>query len=90
MSNVADLWNTTSSRNTLFEGIIARDVASLSDLADVIIEAYDPDRIFASAPWMPRGVTLPSEGDRCIVALGETDVPGTPEPWIVAWWPFDD
>lgn len=89
-SRVARLWNTASSQNTLFEGIIARDATSVSEPVEVVVPAYDPNRVFASAPWMPRGVDLPTEGDRCIVALGESDIPGTPEPWVIAWWPYDD
>lgn len=88
-SNIANLLNKTSSRSVLFDGIIASDVTSPSDLVDVIVPAFHPVRVFASAPWMPRGDVYPVEGNRCIVGLGESDIPGTPEPWVLAWWPFD-
>lgn len=90
MNAVANLFNRESSSNTVFDGIIMKNVLSISDLASVIVPAFDPNLEFCRAPWMPRGdlVTLPAKGNRCVVALAETDHPGTPEPWIVAWWPY--
>jgi hypothetical protein len=90
VSNVSKLFNDESSQNAVFDGIIMRDVEGVSDLAPVVVPAFDPSLEFCRAPWMPRGDTLPAEGDRCVVVLAETDEPGTPEPWIVAWWPYGD
>lgn len=78
----------------MFAGTIAQDASSLSDPVEVTLEAFDPDQSWGPAPWMPRvdaagEPDLPNQGDRCIVALAETDDPGTPEVWIIAWWPYD-
>lgn len=72
----------------VFEGVVDDDASSLSDEVRVIIPAHDYDQPFGPAPWMPRGDLLPAKGDRCVVALAETDDPGEPEVWILAWWPF--
>lgn len=91
MSNVADLFNSASSSHRVFDGIIARDVMGVSDLAPIIVPAFHSELEFTRAPWMPRGVgELPTEGDRCVVVLAETEEAGTPEAWIVAWWPYGD
>lgn len=91
MSIVANLLNKSSSQNTVFDGIIAKDVEGISDLAPVIVPAFHPELEFCRAPWMPREVdAFPTEGDRCVVVLAETEEAGTPEAWIVAWWPYGD
>lgn len=86
MSRVANLITQPTGTRLLFDGTIARDVESMADLAEIVVPAFDPDHIFTSAPWMPRGAALPQAGDACVVVLAETDVAGTPEPWIVGWW----
>lgn len=76
----------------IYEGEIATDANDVSDLVEVTIEAFDRNLLWGPAPWMPRvddlGNTMyPAEGDRCVVALAETVDPGTPEVWIIGWWP---
>lgn len=61
-------------------------MASSTDLAEVIVPAFDPEQVYAEAPWPARGTDLPAEGDRCVLVMADTDIPGTPEPWIVSWW----
>lgn len=77
----------------LFEGVIASTPATVSEQVKVVIPAHDFDQPFGPAPWTPRPlaggtVSMPSRGDRCVAALAETDDPGEPEVWILAWWPF--
>lgn len=76
----------------LYEGTINEDASSLTDEVTVIVHAFDRETKWGPAPWMPRvssGVALvmPQQGDRCIVALAETEDPGEPEVWIIGWWP---
>ena len=87
--SIADLMRTASSPVGLFEAIIAEDAASATDEVEVLIPAFDSDLAWGPAPWMPRSVApnFPSQGDRCVVGLAETEQAGTPEVWILAWWP---
>jgi hypothetical protein len=39
--------------------------------------------LFGPMPWMPRGVTLPAQGDEAWVAF-----PTNGDPVCIAWWPF--
>lgn len=89
---VADLLNRESSPGPLYEGIIVASVGSVSTQIEVIIPAYSSNLKWGPMPWNPRvndaGATIyPSAGDRCLVALGEDEDPGTPTEWCVAWWP---
>lgn len=87
MAEVHDLLGTESSSTPLWAGIIEEDAASESDQLEVTIPAFDPDQTWGPCPWMPRGATLPSKGDACVVGMAESDEPGTPDIWIIAWWP---
>ena len=77
----------------LFAGTINEDASGLTDPVSVIIDAFSKEADWGPAPWMPRAVNggadplVPNKGDRCVVALAETEDPGAPEVWIVAWWP---
>lgn len=70
----------------VFAGIIASEPTDLGDLIEVIIPAFDTEKTWGPAPWMPRGDSMPAEGDRCVVAMAETDDEGTPDIWVIAWW----
>ena len=54
---------------------------SVTDLADVVLEQAEGVR-FDDVRWMPRGATLPTVGDLCLVALDDEG-----DPWVTAWWP---
>jgi hypothetical protein len=90
---VADLLrDRKSSGSLLYEGIIDEDADTVSDMVRVRVLAFDKQLTWGPAPWMPRvdeagDAMLPSRGDRCVVGLADTDDPGTPEIWILAWWP---
>jgi hypothetical protein len=89
---IADLHNRESSPSGLYEAIIVGNPASVTDEIEVTIPAFDPQLKWGPMPWPSRvddaGATVyPSDGDRCVVVLAETDEPGTPEPWCVGWWP---
>lgn len=73
----------------LFEGEVAVTVTDPTAGVEVTIPAFNADLTWDPAPWMPRGEDLPAKGDRCLVAFAETDDPGEPEVWVVAWWPYD-
>lgn len=88
------LFHEESSPSTLYEGKIVTSADSVYDEVEVTLEAFSNDAPF-SAPWMPRiddegFPVLPTVGDRCIAAYGESDHPGTPLLWVVAWWPTSD
>lgn len=78
----------------LYEGVIAQDASDVTDPVLVTVLAFDKQLTWGPAPFMPRvdddGATvLPADGDRCVVGLAATDSPGTPEVWILGWWPDD-
>jgi len=78
----------------LFEGEIAGDATGPADKVPVTLQAFDRNQRFGPAPFAPMvdaigAVLLPNRGDRCVVALAETDEPGEPEVWIIGWWPYD-
>lgn len=75
----------------IYEGTISTDASSMSDQVGVILKAFGRELDW-EAPWMPRvdelgNPLMPQEGDRCVVALAETEDPGEPEVWIIGWWP---
>lgn len=88
---VRDLHNRESSPGALYEAIIVGNPASVLDQIEVVVPAFSPTLKWGPMPWPTRvndaGVTvLPVNGDRAIVALAETDEPGTPESWCIGWW----
>lgn len=93
--SVADLHNKTTSAGmadvTTFAAEFAEDASSLTDRVSVIIPAFHVEKAWGPCRWMPRvdasgDPVLPSEGDSCVVVLAETEDPGTPDIWVVAWW----
>lgn len=88
MARISDLLNPNPADAVpyVYEAVFARNIGSSSEMAEVVIPAFDPDQMWGPMPWPPRGDALPQAGARCIVALAETDHPGTAEPWIVGWW----
>lgn len=88
-SNILGKFDESSVR--IFEGKVAKNVSDVGEMARVTLPAFS-DELKWEAPWMPRAVAggtvdMPQKGDRCIVALAETEEPGTPEAWIIGWWP---
>lgn len=84
---VGDLFNASPDQSgAVFAGIISTAPADTGDLLEVIIPAFDSSKTWGPAPWMPRGESLPQEGDRCVVAMAETADEGTPDVWVIAWW----
>lgn len=77
----------------LYEGQIATEPETVNDKVEVVIRAFDQNLLWGPAPWQPRvddggDTILPVEGDRCVVALAETEDPGTPEIWVLEFWPY--
>jgi hypothetical protein len=82
----------TDSGGALFAGHFDEDADSLDSTLLVTIDSFDPDVTWGPAHWMPRvddggAVVLPRKNDKCVVALAESEIPGTAEVWIVAWAP---
>jgi hypothetical protein len=76
----------------LYAGHFAEDASSVDSQLEVVIDAFDPDIKWGPAPWMPRitdggSTVIPEEGDRCVVGLAESEIAGTAEVWVLAWWP---
>lgn len=89
---LADLKNPPSSPVVLYHGIIAKGATSVNDLVEVTIPAFAPDQKWGPASFQPRvasggGPVLPAKGDPCCVGLAETEEPGAPTVWILAWRP---
>lgn len=88
------LANKKDSESQVFEGAISRAPATLSDFAIVTLEAFDDEQEWGPCPWEPRinisgDPIKPSVGDRCVVVMAQTTDTGEPEPWVVAWWPYE-
>ena len=68
----------------IWRGSFARNVASLSARAYVILPDMDPSLQIGPCRWQSRdAVSLPVRGDDCLVIFDNDN-----EPWIVAWWPY--
>lgn len=94
MRELTSMLRNTSSPPVLYDGIISTGATSVSDKVQAILPAFHSEMAWGPAPWSPRvddsgDPVYPSAGDRCIVALAESDHPGAPEAWVVAWWPYD-
>jgi hypothetical protein len=85
-----------SGRSRIFEGVIAEDAPNVDTMIEVAVTAFDRDLVWGPCAWMPRiaptspteqTILLPAKGDRCVVALAETEDPGEPEVWILGYWP---
>lgn len=76
----------------LAEAVAVDDADSVSDLVRVVVPSFHREQTWGPAPWMPRvtdagNLLKINRGDRCLIALAETEDPGEPEVWIIAWWP---
>lgn len=76
----------------LYAGHFAESATSVVEALEVIVDSFDPDITWGPAYWVPRvddsGATvMPQEGDKCVVGLAESEIEGTPEVWIIGWWP---
>jgi hypothetical protein len=67
---------------SLFEGEVLDTAAALDDLVRVRLDSTDLRHFDGPFPWMPRGVAMPSAGDRALVGFSDAG-----EGWIVAWRP---
>lgn len=77
---------------SLLSGHFAEDAANVNQQLHVILPAYSGEQLWGPAPWMTRvdnsgNPVLPNKGDQCVVVLADGDDEGTPDIWIVAWWP---
>lgn len=63
-------------------GTIKRAPASGEDPLAVVVRDLDEHLIFEVERWQSRGVTLPLEGDECLIVEDERG-----EPWVAVWWP---
>ncbi len=96
MASPADLHNSRSSSPSndlvLYAGHFSEDADDTSSQIEVTVDAFDPDINWGPASWMPRvdddgNTVLPQKGDKCAVGLAESEIAGTPEVWVRAWWP---
>jgi hypothetical protein len=70
-----------------WDGLVATDAADLSDPIYVRIPDLAGDLQIGPCRWQSRDDTsLPARNDRCLVVFANN----TGEPWVVAWWPFDE
>lgn len=53
--------------------------APAAGLVDVVIPAFDDQQKFTDCPYMPRGTTEPTVGDRCLVAIDDQG-----DAWVIA------
>jgi hypothetical protein len=70
----------------IWRGLVNRAPVDFADRLDIRIPEMNDLLVFPDLRWMPRGnTTLPSVGDHCLVVF-DNDY----EPWVIAWWPFDN
>lgn len=67
----------------LWAGTILDTASVATDEVRVTLPGADGARhAHGPCPFVPRGAVLPSEGDRCLVAIDDEG-----DPWIVCWTP---
>jgi hypothetical protein len=65
-------------------GVIAADVANMSDGAHFTVPGFTGDLRFGPCRWQARDATSkPIKGNECLVIM---DSHG--DLWITAWWPY--
>ncbi len=94
MARPSDLYEPADNAGgvVMYAGKFDEDATSVDDLLEVIADGFDKNSTWGPAPWMPRvddagSPVLPQRGDRCVIALAETETQGTAEIWIIGWWP---
>jgi len=74
----------TDRRSGSWYAVFAKDVGSLTELAEVVIPEFDDQLRFGRARWMPRSdASYPDRGDKALVQFDNRG-----NLWVVAWWPF--
>jgi hypothetical protein len=70
---------------SVWRGVINSAPVDFADRVDIRIPEMNDLLVFPELRWMARdAVTLPSPGDPCLAIFDNDN-----EPWVVAWWPFD-
>lgn len=72
-----------SAKTNLYEAVIATTPADTEEKVMVKLPTFN--RREGPCPWTPRAGAAqetPQRGDRCIVAITDTN-----EPWVIGWWP---
>jgi hypothetical protein len=94
--SISDLHNKTVKTATesvsTYAAEFNEDASSVEDRLDVIVPVFHTEKTWGPCRWMPRvddagDTVLPMKGDSCVVAFAESEDPGMPEVWVVAWWP---
>lgn len=70
--------------NPIWSGTIARDVASLTEMAYATLDnTQEANSQIGPCRWQSRdNFSTPHRGDKCLVAFDSGS-----NPWIMAWWP---
>lgn len=95
MSNVArQIRDATPDRAaiTLLDAEFTESASSVDNRLEIIIPVKDPNRSWGPYGWPTRvddsgSPIYPNSGDPCVVGLAETEDPGMPRIWILAWEP---
>jgi hypothetical protein len=70
----------------IWYGVIAEDITDLEQRVTFVIPEFDSRKRWGPARWQARGdIAMPSRDDVCLVAFDNRL-----EPWVIAWWPFQD
>lgn len=73
----------------IWRGLISSNPINVNTKVTVTLpDLPDPGDKLRLGPckWQSRDeVSLPTIGDECLVIFDNTN-----EPWVVAWWPFED
>jgi hypothetical protein len=69
-----------------WRGVISSPPVDFADRVSIRIPEMNDNLVFDDIRWMSRDSTmLPQAGDTCLVIFDNDR-----EPWVVAWWPFDN
>jgi hypothetical protein len=72
--------------SSIWRGVIASSPVDFADRVSIRIPDMTDELVFPDLRWMARNSTeLPAPGDSCLI-LFDNDR----EPWVIAWWPFDN
>lgn len=86
MAGIEDLHNRPPEHDGLVEAIVFAAPDTVDDPLYVIVVGEDEfDHRLGPCAWMPRGATLPVEGNVCALAFTDADTP-----IVVAWWPDEE
>lgn len=80
---IEELHNRERNHEGPVEAVVIEAPATVNDPVYVVVLGEDEnDHRLGPCAWMPRGATLPAEGDVCALAFTDAETPV-----IVVWWP---